>query len=149
MNPTLKEIYEIMRQRLEEQNRWYGDLERKAGFLFGSIMIFGGLILREKDKVENPCLFLLGLVVLSLTLAVVLYSLHPRDYFSSPKPAAIVKRANEGKDLDYIFGQSIANIELDYARNACVLLLRGKSLKIGFVLAYIGLVLAGAGFLHF
>lgn len=138
-----REVYDLVKQQLDEQFRHQDAFDSKAFFLFGAILVVIGFLVDKQTVASSPVLFWCGLAMLALSLFVVLLVLHPRQYGTSPKPSAIIDRFREGQSLDKILSASADSVARMYAKNRIKHRRRYSLLLSAFWLSASGLVLIG------
>jgi len=63
-----REVYDLVKQQLDEQFRHQDAFDSKAFFLFGAILVVIGFLVDKQTVASSPVLFWCGLAMLALSL---------------------------------------------------------------------------------
>lgn len=106
---TIEDVYRTVRESVFTQLRTKERIDTKISVIIGFNSLIFVLSWQLYPNVQNVLFFLgVGLLVLSLFFSFVAY--RKKNWYISPSPQTLVKKLNEGKEINEIYLQTIRDI---------------------------------------
>ena len=106
---TIEMVYQTVRQSVFIQLKNAANIDTKISIIIGFNSLILVLSWQLYPNVHN-ILFFSGAGLLILSLCFLFGAYHKRSWYISPSPQALVKRLNEGKEINEIYWRTIRDI---------------------------------------
>ncbi|MBT3350671.1 MAG: hypothetical protein HOC91_03860 [Nitrospinaceae bacterium] len=143
-----EKFYQIVQNRILQQSKDISDIDSKLSILIGFNGIFMSLALGLQKVPKEWCAFgtwfyWLGCGSIIIAIGLLIRAYMPQEWQFPPNPEAVLKEADDEKNIEETYQQLIANIVDAYKDNRAPFVRKGQLLKISLFFTFFGLLALG------